>query len=159
MQQKAPLLNIQIIAVSCIEHLLEMYTKLKSVNVQQINNIIQMNATLVNLKIMLQGATVAAATTTSTTRYGGWCSNAWRCTQCRWSVNLLGPRPESRSLASLAGFTKRLLLLGNLTKFRSLEKSLAVCINWIPFETVYLTWFRLSQAGPLETANWNISIK
>ena len=79
------------------------------------------------LVIKLQGAIVAAAVTTSTARYG---EMVLKCLAFDLSdQNHLGPHPESRSLASLAGFPKQLLLLGNLTKIRSLGKSLAVCIN------------------------------
>ena len=56
------------------------------------------------LVIISLGATVAAATTTSTARYGGMVPG-----DDFSDLNLLGLGPESRSLASLVSQTARLL--------------------------------------------------
>ena len=83
-----------------------MYTKLKSVNVQQTNDIIQMQSLSTSkLVIMLQVATVTAATTTSTARYGAMVPGVALNADDLSDGNPLGLCPESRSLASLVSQT------------------------------------------------------
>ena len=91
-----------------------MYTKLKSVNVQQTNDIIQMQSLSTSkLVIILQVTTVAAATTTLTARYGGMVLHTMQIIWVMWIFLVFALSLPNRlhigNLKNLARYEKLLL--------------------------------------------------